>query len=78
MFIDRGRIVFASSMDAIEDYYCELSVGPESLAAARALQLIHERQVLGRGILLSDHVERRQLQNSARLGFPVSRTSSSR
>jgi ABC-2 type transport system ATP-binding protein len=31
------------------------------MAAARALGPIHERQVLGRSMLLFDHVERRQL-----------------
>jgi ABC-2 type transport system ATP-binding protein len=34
---------------------------PEKAAAARALKPIHERQVLGRSILLFDRVERQQL-----------------
>jgi ABC-2 type transport system ATP-binding protein len=36
-------------------------VHPEQLAAARALKPMHERQVLGRSILLFDHGERQQL-----------------
>jgi ABC-2 type transport system ATP-binding protein len=36
-------------------------VPPEQLASARALKPIHERQVLGRSILLFDRVDRQQL-----------------
>jgi ABC-2 type transport system ATP-binding protein len=54
MFIDRGRIVFRCSMDDFESRYVEVTVNPERIAAARALQPIHERQMLGRGVLLFD------------------------
>jgi len=36
-------------------------VPPEHVAAGRALKPIHERQVLGRSILLFDRVDRQQL-----------------
>jgi ABC-2 type transport system ATP-binding protein len=61
MFIDRGRIVLASTMEEIEARYVELTINPERLAAARALKPIHERQILGRSILLFDHADRQQL-----------------
>ena len=61
MFIHRGRIVLNSSMEEFETRYAEVMVRPEQLAAARALEPIYERQVLGRSILLYDHVDRRQL-----------------
>ncbi len=66
MFIDRGRIVFDCSMEEIESRYLEVTVRPEQLGAARALRPIHDRQVLGRSILLFDlmmldHVDRQQL-----------------
>jgi ABC-2 type transport system ATP-binding protein len=61
MFINRGRIVFDCSMEEFESRYLEVIVNPEQLAAARALKPIHERQVLGRSILLFDRVERQQL-----------------
>ena len=54
MFIDRGRIVFRCSMDDFESRYMEVTVNPEQAAAARALKPIHERQMLGRSILLFD------------------------
>jgi ABC-2 type transport system ATP-binding protein len=61
MFINRGRIVLSCTMEEFESRYLEVQVNPERLAAARALKPIHERQVLGRFILLFDQVERQQL-----------------
>src|ERR1035437_240942 len=66
MFINRGRIVFGCSKDEFESRYVEVTVNPEQIAAARALKPIHERQVLGRSILLFDlmtldKVDRQQL-----------------
>jgi ABC-2 type transport system ATP-binding protein len=61
MFIHRGRIVFNSSIEDLESRYLEVTVRPEQLAAARTLKPIHEREVLGRSILLFDHVDRQQL-----------------
>jgi ABC-2 type transport system ATP-binding protein len=51
-FIDRGRIIFDARMEEIEERYHEVAVHPEQLAAARALGPIHERQGIGRSILL--------------------------
>jgi ABC-2 type transport system ATP-binding protein len=61
MFIHRGRIVFNRSIEEVESRYLEVSVRPEQLAAARALKPMHERDMMGRSILLFDHVDRRQL-----------------
>jgi ABC-2 type transport system ATP-binding protein len=61
MFIDRGRIVFGCSMEEFETRYLEVTVHPEQVAAARALKPMHERQMLGRSILLFDGVDRQQL-----------------
>jgi ABC-2 type transport system ATP-binding protein len=61
MFIDHGRIVFSCSMEEFESRYVEVMVNPDQIAAARALKPIYERQVLGRGILLFDGVDRERL-----------------
>jgi ABC-2 type transport system ATP-binding protein len=61
MFINRGRIVLNSSMEDFESRYAEVAVRPERVAAARALKPIHERQALGRSLLLFDRVDRQQL-----------------
>ena len=47
VFINRGRIVFDSSMEQFESRYLEVVVRPDRLAAARALRPIHERQCSG-------------------------------
>ena len=46
MFINRGRIVLECSMEEFETRYVEVTVNPDRVAAARALNPIHERQVL--------------------------------
>jgi ABC-2 type transport system ATP-binding protein len=61
MFINRGRIVLYCSLEEFESRYLELMVHSDHVAAARALQPMHERQVLGRSVLLFDGVDRRQL-----------------
>ena len=60
-FIHRGRIVLDSSIDAFEARYAEVLVGPDGLAAARALGPIQERQVFGRTIMLFDNADRTRL-----------------
>jgi ABC-2 type transport system ATP-binding protein len=60
-FIHQGRIVLDSGMEALQARYAEVSVGPDRLEDARALRPIHERQRLGRSILLFDGVERERL-----------------
>jgi ABC-2 type transport system ATP-binding protein len=61
MFIHRGRIVFNRSMEEVESRYFEVTVRPEQVAAARALKPMHEREVLGRSIMLFDHLDHPQL-----------------
>ena len=61
MFIDRGRIVFRCNMEDFESRYAEVTVKPDRLEAARALKPLHERQVLGRSILLYDGADRQKL-----------------
>ena len=61
IFIHQGRILLDSSMEEYESRYLEVTVHPEQVVAARALKPIHERQVLGRGILLFDRADRHQL-----------------
>jgi ABC-2 type transport system ATP-binding protein len=61
VFLNRGRIVLESSMEAFESRYVEVMVNPEHLAAARALRPIHERPIFGRSILLFDNADRQQL-----------------
>jgi len=61
MFIDRGRIILDSTVEALSERYVQLAVAAGRLETARALQPIHEREVFGRKILLFDNVERQAL-----------------
>ena len=61
VFLDRGRVVLDSSMEDVEGRYLEVVVGPDRIAAARALRPLNERTLLGRSILLFDGVARDQL-----------------
>jgi ABC-2 type transport system ATP-binding protein len=70
MFINHGRIALDCSMEEFESRFLEVAVHPERVAAARGLKPIHERQVLGRSILLFDRVvdQRLDRQQLAALG----------
>jgi ABC-2 type transport system ATP-binding protein len=70
MFINRGRIVLACSMEEAESRFLEVTVRPEQLAAARALKPIHESQTLGRSTMLFDHADRQQLTALGELHTP--------
>jgi ABC-2 type transport system ATP-binding protein len=61
MFLDRGRIVLSCAMDEYEARYAEVTVRPDHLVAARELKPIHERELMGRRILLFDAVDRGRL-----------------
>src|SRR6201997_1587883 len=61
MFINRGRIVLHCTMEEFESRYLEVTVNPDKLAAARALKPMHERQALGRSVLLFDKADRTKL-----------------
>jgi ABC-2 type transport system ATP-binding protein len=68
MFINRGRIMLDCTMEEFESRYLEVMVHPEKLAAARALKPMHERQMIGRSILLFDLKNRADRQQLAALG----------
>jgi ABC-2 type transport system ATP-binding protein len=70
MFINHGRIALDCSMEEFESRFLEVAVHPERVAAAWGLKPIHERQVLGRSILLFDRVVDQKLdrQQLAALG----------
>jgi ABC-2 type transport system ATP-binding protein len=62
VFIDRGRIAFSRSMEEIESRYREVLVHPDKIATARALNPIHERQRIGRSILLFEGLDQQELE----------------
>ena len=70
MFINRGRIVLSCSMEDFENRYSELAVRTETVAEARALKPIQERQLLGRTIMLFDGADRARLASLGEVRTP--------
>jgi ABC-2 type transport system ATP-binding protein len=71
LFIEQGRIVLDTPVDAIGERYSQLIVRPDQLAAARALKPFSERAVLGRTVLFYDEVPRGELAALGELGTPT-------
>ncbi|MEJ0099763.1 MAG: ABC transporter ATP-binding protein [Pseudomonadota bacterium] len=71
IFIEDGRIVLDTPVDAIGDRYAQLIVKPDQLAAARALNPFSERAVLGRTVLFYEHAPRAGLAALGELGTPT-------
>jgi ABC-2 type transport system ATP-binding protein len=53
--------VLQCTMEEFESRYLEVTVNPAQVAAARVFKPMHERQTLGRSVLLFDSVDRQQL-----------------
>jgi ABC-2 type transport system ATP-binding protein len=70
MFMDRGRVVLNCTIEEFEARYAEVMVHPERAAAARALKPIHERQTMGRSILIFDGANRNQLATLGEVHTP--------
>jgi ABC-2 type transport system ATP-binding protein len=70
MFIRAGRSVLRCTMEEFGSRYLELAVRPEHLAAARGFRPIHERQALGRSVLLFDGADARSLAALGEVRMP--------
>jgi len=62
IFIEQGRVLLASSVDALAERYCEVRVAREKEAQARALGAIAERESFGRKIMLFEDRPRSELE----------------
>jgi ABC-2 type transport system ATP-binding protein len=70
VFIDRGRVVLASTMEDFETRYVEVQVIPDKLTDARALKPLQERQLFGRTVMLFGDVARERLAPLGELRTP--------
>lgn len=70
MFINDGRLVLDSSMDALPERYVELLASGENAEAARRLKPIHERDVFGKKILMFEGVNRDNLKGMGEVRTP--------
>ena len=70
LFIDQGRIVLDSPMDALASRYTEVLVAPEQLDNAIQMHPLRSRTVLGRKALLFEGADRTQLATLGEIYSP--------
>lgn len=70
MFIEQGRIVLDTPVDAIGERYTQLIVKPDQLQAARAYRPFSERAVFGRNVLFYENAPRAELAALGDVGTP--------
>jgi ABC-2 type transport system ATP-binding protein len=70
LFIDGGRVVLDSSVEAIAERYQQIDVPADKLEAARALHPFYERQIFGRAVMLFDNQPREALAELGELRTP--------
>ena len=70
MFINDGRILLDSSMDALSDTYVELLASGENAQKARGLSPLAESEMFGKSVMLFEGVSREHLQGLGELRIP--------
>ena len=70
LFIQDGKIVLSTTMDAMADEFCELMVSADQAENARALKPLDERQVFGKSIFLFQGVDRNTLKSMGEVRTP--------
>tara|TARA_R110002049_G_scaffold54869_35_gene152515 strand:+ start:11488 stop:12345 length:858 start_codon:yes stop_codon:yes gene_type:complete len=70
MFIDDGRILLHSPMDALADSYTQLLTSKSHADAARGLGPISENEMFGKTVMLFEGVERSRLEAFGELHTP--------
>lgn len=70
LFIDGGRIVLDSPMDALPERYADVLVGPEKFEAGLRLQPLSVRDMLGKKRMLFEDVDREALANLGEIHVP--------
>jgi ABC-2 type transport system ATP-binding protein len=70
VFIQDGKIVLNTSMEALDERYAEVMVRPEMTDTARAMKPMRERQVFGRSVMLFEGAERARLSEMGEVRTP--------
>ena len=71
MFINDGKILLDSSMDALGDTYLELMTSGEQTIKARGLGPVAENEMFGKSIMLFDGVAREHLEGLGEIRIPA-------
>lgn len=70
MFINDGRVVLDTPMEAVSEQYVELMATAENAARAKHLNPIYEKDVFGKTVMTFEGVQREQLQGLGDLRTP--------
>jgi ABC-2 type transport system ATP-binding protein len=70
MFINDGKILLDSTMDALSDTYTEIAASGEAADKVRGLGPIAENQMFGKSVMLFEGVDREHLQDYGDLRTP--------
>ena len=70
MFINDGRILLDSSMDALSDTYIELMASGDNATRARGLGPIGESEMFGKSVMLFEGVSREHLEGLGEIRIP--------
>jgi len=70
MFINDGRILLDSPMDALGETYIELMTSGEKAQKARGLGPMAESQIFGKSVMLYEGVSREQLEGLGEIRIP--------
>jgi ABC-2 type transport system ATP-binding protein len=70
IFIKHGRVVLDSSVESIGDRYLQVTVPPDNVARARALQPFYEREVFGRVVMIFEGLASAELAPLGELRTP--------
>ena len=70
IFINHGRLVLDSSVEAIAERFVQVTVLPDHVTQARALQPFYEREVFGRTVMIFDGRPGSELMSLGELRTP--------
>jgi len=70
IFIKHGRVVLDSSVESIADRYLQVTVSPDNVPRARALQPFYEREVFGRVVMIFEGLTSAELAPLGELRTP--------
>ena len=70
MFINDGKILLDSSMDALSDTYIEVMASGENAQKARGLGPIAEHEMFGKSVMLFEGVSREHLEGIGEIRIP--------
>ena len=71
MFIDEGRVILDSPIEALADSYVEVMTSGEDALKARGLGPISESEMFGKSIMLFEGVDRTHLEGLGELRTPA-------